>query len=267
MSLQLNLEKSAKSLVLSLEKAGILTVPRVELGLGMDVTGSFDDEHRQLITDSLLTRIAPWGLTFDPDEKLDVFTFADGPDSIQDIGPVDTSNYFGFLPRKIFGVEVNQYPNGIPERVQPRLKGYGGSTDYSYIVERLLSHFGWTGQQVVKRAGFFGRMMGQKDTVSGGEKKRSLAIIVTDGDNFDKPRTKEVLRASEARGDQVYFLFLGISNQGSSFPFLEELDKEFGNTAFVKIPDLHEFVALDDDALNAKLLKPELLKWLADSGK
>jgi hypothetical protein len=265
MSLQLNLEKSAKSLVLSLEKAGIITVPRVELSLGMDVTGSFDDEHRDLSTDSLLTRLAPWGLAFDPDKKLDVFTFSDGPGSIQDIGPVDANNYYGFLPKKIFGVDVAQYLNGIPERIPARLEGYGGSTHYSYMVERMLSHFGWTA--TVKKAGFLGGLMGRKDTVVQGARKRSLGIIVTDGDNSDEDRTRNVLRESEARGDQVYFLFLGICNGGSTFRFLKSIAKEFNNTGFVEVENLPKFIALSDEELNTKLLSDELLKWFADGGK
>lgn len=266
MSLQLNLEKSAKSLVMSLEKAGIINVPRVELAVGVDVTGSFDDEHRDLSTDSLLTRLAPWGLTFDPDKKLDAFTFADGANSVQDIGPVDASNYFGFLPKKLFGVDVSRYPNGIPQSVGAILKGYGGSTHYSYLVERMLKHFGWAGQEV-KRAGFFGRMLGQKDTVIGGEKKRSLGIIITDGDNFDEDRTRQVLRESQARGDQVYFLFLGVCNGGSTFRFLKSIGDEFDNTGFVEVKNLAKFIALSDEELNAELLSDELLKWFAAGGQ
>lgn len=250
MALALNLEKSAKALVLSLEKAGI-KVPELELGFGMDVSGSFDDEHQDGTTDALLTRLVPWGLTFDPDRKLDVFTFSDGAHSVQDVGAVDGNNYSGFVQREIIGV-----------------KGYNGGTAYSHVIERFLTHFGWI--DTVKKAGLFGKLMGKKDEVITGARKRSLLIIATDGDNNehgDKDRTRRVLRESEERGDQVYILFLGISNQGSTFPFLEDLGDEFSNTGFVAIQDLRKFIALSDEAINEHLISDELLKWLAKSAR
>lgn len=245
MALTLNLEKSTKSLVLSLEKAGVLTPPKLEVGFGLDVSGSFEDEHLAGITDQLLTRLVPWGLAFDPDKKVDVFTFSNGPTHVHEVGSVDASNFEGYVPKKI----VNKVP------------GWNGGTDYSYLLEKMLGHFGWAGD-VVKKASFFGGLMGKKDAIVKGAKKRSLVIVATDGDNNDKKRTMEVLRASEARKDEVYFLFLGISNQGSRFPFLESIGDQFGNTGFVSISNLRQFVALSDDELNAKLIDTELLNWM-----
>jgi len=248
MALSLNLEKSANALVLCLQKAGIITPPKLDVGFAMDVSGSFDDEHQSGVTDRLLTRLVPWGLAFDPDKKLDVLTFSNGADNVQDVGPIDANNYQGFVQRKIIGV-----------------KGYNGGTGYSWVIERFLQLFGWAG--TVKKAGFFGRLMGQKDEVVKGAQKRSLVIMATDGDNNergDKDRTMKVLRESEARGDKVFYLFLGISNQGSTFPFLEKLGKDFSNAAFVSISNLHQFIEMSDDEINEKLLGEKLLKWFAD---
>lgn len=244
MALELNLEKSTKTLALCLEKAGIVTPPALEVGFGLDVSGSFEDEHLAGITDLLLTRLVPWGLLFDPDKKLDVFTFSNGASHVADVGPVDANNFRGFVQSKI----VNKVP------------GWNGGTDYSYLIERMLANFGWAGE-IVKKAGFFGKLMGKKDEVVAGAKKRSLVIIATDGDNQDKQRTLDVLRASEARGDQVYFLFLGISNQGSRFPFLESIGDQFSNTGFVSIPNLRQFVQMSDEEINQRLIGDELLAW------
>lgn len=46
MALQLNLPKAQASLQLCLEKAGIVTPPVVEFAFTLDVSGSFEDEHR-----------------------------------------------------------------------------------------------------------------------------------------------------------------------------------------------------------------------------
>lgn len=244
MALQLNLEKSAQKLVLSLEKSGI-TPPKLDVAFGLDVSGSFEDEHLKGVTNQLLARLLPWGLVFDPDRKIDMFTFSNGAAHVQEVGAVNEQNYENFVRSRIVG----------------KVAGWNGGTDYSYLVERMLQSFGWT--DTVKKVSLFGRMLGQKDQVVQGARRRSLAIVVTDGDNMDKPRTMDVLRQSEARGDQVYFLFIGISNQGSSFPFLERIGDTFGNTGFVAVPNLRQFVEMDDDALNQALLNEELLDWLA----
>ena len=133
--------------------------------------------------------------------------------------------------------------------------------------EFLEKQLGWTSLFAQGEEDFGpASLLGRKDEVVSGEKKPSLVIIGTDGDNNepgDKERTMRVLRESEARRDQVYFLFLGISNQGSTFPFLETLGDKFGNTGFVPIPNLRQFNALGDEALNDYLIKDELRDWLA----
>lgn len=245
MSLQLNLEKSTQALKLNLQKAGIITVPALEVGVAMDVSGSFDDEHREGVTDSLLTRLVPWGLTFDPDKKLDVFTFSDGAAGVAEVGSIDASNHYGFVQKRIIG----------------KVPGYNGATDYSYVLEKMLKHFGWAAD-TVKKAGFLGGLLGKKDEVVKGAKKRSLVIVITDGDNADKSRTMDILKQSEARKDEVYFLFLGVSNQNASFPFLDRIGDAFGNTGFKSISNLRKFVELSDDEINAKLIDDELLAWL-----
>lgn len=253
MALTLNLQKSTQALVLNLQKAGIMTPPVLDVAFFMDVSGSFDDEHRQGITDALLSRLTPWGLAFDPDKKMDVFTFSSGAGSVHEVGAINEQNYSRF----------------VQTRIIDKVPGYNGGTAYSHLIERALKHFGWTGD-TVKKAGFFGGLMGKKDQVIQGARKRSLVIIATDGDNNesgDKDRTLQVLRDSEARGDKVYYLFLGISNQGSTFPFLDKLGDKFSNTGYLNIKNLRHFVEQSDDELNQQLLNPELLAWFAESGK
>ena len=244
MALNVNLGKATESLKLSLKKAGVLTPPQLEVGFAMDVSGSFEDEHESGVTNDLMTRLIPWGLAFDPDQKVDCFTFSDGAGGVDDVGPINANNYEGFVHKKIIR----------------KVKGWNGATDYSYVLERMLTHFGWLGE--VKKAGFLGGLFGKKDQIVQGQKRRSLAIIITDGDNADKNRTMEVLRASQARQDQVYFLFLGVSNQNARFPFLEKVGDHFDNTGFVAISNLSQFVQLSDEEINAKLINQELINWL-----
>lgn len=244
MALTLNLEKAAQTLRLNLEKAGVVKPPVLEVGFGMDVSGSFEDEHSDGITNQLLSRLFPWSLAFDPDRKADLFTFSDGPGGVDAPGPVTEQNYKNYIQSKVIN----------------RVNGWCGATDYSYVVERMLEHFGW--KPTVKKASFFAKLTGKQDEVVQGDRKRSLAIIITDGANDDRERTINVLRESEARKDQVYFLFVGVSNQGTRFPYLESLSGQFSNVGFVSIPDLNSFVDLDDEAINQKFIGSKLIDWL-----
>lgn len=245
MALTLNLEKATVALRLNLQKAGIHTPPELEVGIGLDVSGSFEDEHVDGITNALITRLIPWALAFDPDKKIDCLTFSDGPQHVHDVGPITVDNLDGFVKKHVIG----------------RVDGWMGGTDYSYVVERYLAHFGWA--QVVEKAGFIGKLFGQKDRVVASDgKRKSLVIVITDGENTDQRRTIEVLRASEQRKDEVYFIFLGVSNQGVKFPFIERLGDMFGNVGFYGISNLRSFVQLSDGEFNEALITDELIDWL-----
>ncbi|HSI47425.1 MAG TPA: VWA domain-containing protein [Ideonella sp.] len=241
MALTLNLQKSQASLQLCLQKAGVTQPPVVDMAFLLDVSGSFEDEHREGITNDLLTRLVPWGLTFDPDKKLDVITFSHSAASVFEVGAVTADNYQGYVGREIVA----------------KVPGWCGGTDYSHALEQALRGFGW-----LKGAepGLLGKLFGRKAEVKA--KKRSLVVMVTDGENNDHARTRQVLRESQQRGDEVYFLFLGISNQPGQFGFLEAIGDEFDNTGFLAVTNLRHFVAQSDDELNQSLLLPELLTWL-----
>ena len=246
MALTLNLQKSSSTLKLSLQKSGVHTMPVLDMAMVLDVSGSFEDEHLDGTTTDLLTRLAPWGLTFDPDKKIDILTFSHGAASAHLVGALNEGNYQGYVKNHI----IDKVP------------GWNGATDYSYVLERTLKEFGWIKGEA-KKAGFFGRMLGQKDEEAKAKaKKRSLVIFITDGDNNDKERTRQVLRESEARRDEVYFLFLGVANGGGRFSFLESIGDEFGNTGFREIANVRQFITQSDEEINAFLLDDELIGWL-----
>lgn len=242
MAITLNLTKSVPSLKLVLEKRGVTRMPQLEMNIVADVSGSFEDEHREGVTNDLFTRLAPWGLTFDPDKAVDVFTFSNGVASAHHAGVLTADNYQDFVARKIIG----------------KVPGWNGATDYSYVLEKMLQHYGW----MPKAAGFLDGLLGRKPKSAA--RKRTLCAFITDGDNNDHARTRQVLAASQQRGDDAYILFLGVSNQGAgSFPFLEKVADEFGNTGFKRIADVRSFVQKSDDEINDFLIDPELAAWLS----
>lgn len=245
MALQLDLKKSAKTLRLSLDKAGVAPGLKAELIFDMDVSGSFEHEHEEGTTSKLIERLVPYGMVLDPDGQMDVFSFSHGRENAHHVGTVTPNNCEDYIIRNV----IDKVP------------GWKGGTTYSYVLERNLQHFGWLPRE--QSGGFLSRFFGSRDEPAA-VKKRSIVIFVTDGENdaADLDRTIQVLEASERRGDQVYFLFMGACEHAVDFAFLRTLAQRFKNTGVVIVRDLDGFVELSDEELNAQLLGPELLAWL-----
>lgn len=251
--MQLNLEKATTSLKLCLEKKGVTVPPVLEVAIAMDVSGSFEDEHRSGQTSDLMQRLAPWGIAFDPDKKLDVFTFSNGNAHAHYVGELTDKNYEGYVMSQIYG----------------RVPGWNCGTDYSYVIEKVLAHNGWEGNnpsEAPKKSGFLSRMFGGGQApaapAAAPVRKRTVVFFVTDGENSDVSRTQQVLKRAEQNGYEVYVMFLGISNNNVDFRAIRSYADEFQNTGFLRIKNLKQFVAQDDDVLNEQLLVPELLEWL-----
>lgn len=247
MTLQLNLQKSADKLRLSLDKAGVAADIKAELIFDMDVSGSFEHEHEEGTTSKLIARLVPYGMVLDPDGKMDVFTFSNDRGSVHHVGTVTPEDSDDYILRKV----IDKVP------------GWKGGTTYSHVLERNLQHFGWLPAEA-NLGGLLSRFFGVQREAPVAAKKRSVVVFVTDGENdpADHARTISVLEASERRGDQVYFLFMGACEHDVDFKFLRTIAARFKNTGVVIVRDLDGFVELSDEELNAQLLGPELLEWL-----
>lgn len=258
--LTLNLAKSASVLRLALDKAGVADV-RAETAAIIDVSGSFEHEHEEGTTSILVERLVPYCVVLDPDHKMDVFTFSSGERSAHYVGTVTPNDAGDYVTRNIVG----------------RVPGWNGGTTYSYVIERTLEHFGWKqceeAHSSAQGTGFLWRVLRALQDGDGHahgtphmhEKRRSLVLFITDGENekSDEARTTWVLEESERRGDQVYFLFIGAcEDRNVKFEFVQKIASRFRNTGLVVIRDLEAFVAQSDEELNAALLGPELVQWL-----
>lgn len=262
---QVPLTKSAQNFMLSMEKKGVPVIPKIEMSFLIDVSGSFDDEHRSGITSKFMSRFIPWAMNFDPDQKMDVFTFSNGEKHVQHVNAVTADNHEDFIRKNIVG----------------KVAGYNGGTDYSYVIEASMREFGFlpkmvqetVTEQKVEKAGFFGKMLGKKDEIKtststvtkavSGEKRRALCIILTDGENFDQNRTVQVLKESQQRGDNIYFLFVGMNNDPTvKFENIVELGELFTNTGFTRVQNLKAFADLPDEQLNDQFLTDEFVQWI-----
>lgn len=249
MPLHLDLQKSASALRLSLDKAGVRPDIRAELIFDMDVSASFEHEHEEGTTGKLIARLVPYGMVLDPDGQMDVFTFSDGEGSVTHVGTVTPETSDDYIVRNVVD----------------RVPGWNGGTTYSYVLERNLRHFGWLPQREETGLGaLISRFLGRPREEGPGGRKRSIVVFVTDGENdpSDNGRTMDVLEASERRGDEVYFLFVGACEHNVDFAFLKTIAERFRNTGVVIIRDLDGFVELSDEEINARLLGPELIEWL-----
>lgn len=232
------LEKGKAALKEVLAKHSITNIPAADVAFALDVSGSFHHAHVDGTTQKLLEKLVPWGMVFDPDQKLDVFTFSDGESHAVHVGEITPDTCEGYIKEEI----INE------------VDGYNGGTDYHYVIKAMLENFGWA----PKAKGLFGGLFGKKETTT---PRRSIVLFITDGDNFDPSDTDRILKESQDRGDQVYFLFIGVGT-GSSFPFLMKVADDYANTGLVVIRDLPGFLAQDDETLNDQLIGDELITWL-----
>jgi len=250
--MQLKLKKSAEKLQLDLRKAGVKPV-EVDVAFVSDVSYSYQDEHEGGQTQLLLTRLLPWGMTLDPDRKMEMFTFSHGEANAHYVGQVDESNYSDFMRKRVIS----------------KVPGYGGNTDYSFVLSKVLYHFGWVAEMSSDRS-FFGTvkdlLFGKSDISQRESKKvrpkKVLVLFNTDGDNDDKEETTHLLEEMENQGYEVYILFIAYANDGEKFKFLHKIANRFKNTGLHVVHDLNYFTRASDEYLNQILITPELVAWL-----
>jgi hypothetical protein len=242
----IDLKKSADVLRVSLTKRGLTKAPSAKLAFILDVSWSFEIVHRDGKTQALLKRLVPWGIVFDPDQQLDMFSFSSSADNAHHVGVITPDTCDGYIQKDI----INRVP------------GWKCGTDYSYVLELALRHFGWIPNAPKPSGGgiFGGARKPSAQTIV--ERKKSIVLFVTDGDNNDHDRCRKVLKESETRRDDVYFIFICISNGGSRFAFLQKIADEFSNTGFTYIPNIDDFLKLTDDQVNDLLIGDELIAWL-----
>lgn len=254
MSFQLDLSKSAKTFRLMLDKAGVKPDVIAELIILMDVSSSFEHEHEEGTTSTLIKRLVPVSIVLDPDKMIDVISFSNGPENVTYVGTVTENDCDDFV--------IDYIIDAVP--------GWNGGTTYSYAVEEALKRFGWLECDHDHAEGwsrFWNRLTGNQPSPHRHERKRSIIFLVTDGENDpgdrwgDKQRTWQLLEESESRGDDLYVLFIGACEH-QDFEWVQKVAARFSNTGIVMATDPEQFVELPDEQLLAKLLVPELVEWL-----
>ena len=261
MALAVDLHKSADKLTLSLQKSGLDTIPEIDVCFDLDVSGSYEDEHRDGITEALMTRLVPFCLVFDPNKQLDCFTFSNHE---RYVGMVNETNYQGFIKANIIGKGTE----------------WKGGTEYAPVLRANLKKFGWGLQSTGSNAGAAPKKASWLSKILGGNApaplsaaelsagaspntgSKFLILFNTDGENSDHDQTLAVLQEINRKGYEAFVMFLAVSNQGGNFPFLHTLAKTFDNVDVTVIKNVREWVNYSDEQVHQELISEKLIKWL-----
>lgn len=255
MTIQFNLQKSTEALSFALVKHNVNTIVPCQVHMVMDVSGSFEDEHRAGYTQQLLNRFVPFSMLFDKDKVLDSYAFASRAEQLQEINENNFSNY------------IKQY---VPYQGK-----FGYSTDYADAFRLMVgSTKGSTTQQVketVTKAatGFFGKLFGKTTTEvvtktvaapTSYAQDKHLFFFVTDGAPDSESEARQVL--AELMEDNIFIVFISINN--SRVSFLEKFAKEPYAMYINYTPrDLRNLANVTDEALYDQLLSaPQLVTWM-----
>lgn len=219
----ISLDLSKQSLQLNLTKRNVGTIQSLDVSFAMDVSGSFDDEHRAGYTQSFLNRFVPFSLLFDPDKKMGMYVFSS---EYENLGDVTEANFDGYIQNAVMKSHV-----------------YGYGTKYAPVLEEILKP-----ESASLLKSFF---------VS--KPKPKLCFFVTDGEPMDGNATIETLR--QYHGADSFIVLVSIAN--SKISFLEKIEAFDGVTHLQLTPDyLRNIKNVSDDELYEKLLNDELVAWL-----
>ena len=187
----INLEKInlQKEQVIDLKKkAGIGSRSQAQVVLALDFSGSMSTLYNNGTVQKTVERILPFGLAFDDNGEVDTYLFENRYNKVKQSVTLENAEYY--VNDKILG------------------KYEMGGTNYAPVLNAIYDDF-----KTSKSGGLFG--------LGGTEQPMEYPvyiIFITDGDNFDKPETENVIKKMSEKG--FFIQFIGIGNAG--FGFLEK---------------------------------------------
>lgn len=246
-----NVVNLSKTIVNLSKKAGVdLGDTKAQVVVVVDYSGSMRERYDDGTVQSVLDRMIPLGLTFDDNGEVEVFRFADGNDYKQ-FENLTINNYDGYVNKYIY-------------------KGSMGGTDYAPVLREIKRQYiDGTEDDGKKKKGFFG-LFGKKEdssekhTMTGADAAVNpvFVIFITDGDNYDKPQTDEIIR--ELSKEYCFIQFIGVGTDYMGY--LEKLDdlsgRECDNTGFNRFTDIKN---VSDTDLYEKVLE-QFADWLKVKG-
>lgn len=229
-----------KKFELNLEKAGVVTIPTLEVMLAVDKSGSMDPLFRQGYVDRAVNLFLPLALKFDDNGQIEV----------------------GF-----FNSTFHEAPFAIAEDCGQYLKKSGQSADggtcFAPIIEAFETQRGGTvtEQVVTKAKGLWGRLTGKTETATvttpavTQTQYRGYAAIITDGANFDKAEFEAELAKTNGN---TFFQFIGIGT-GVETKYLTEIAAKYKHVAYFELRNPSNFT---DDKFYEEIVNSKFTAWM-----
>ena len=239
----IDLNKRSERVRIVLEKRKLPVVPKMRVGLALDISGSAEGLYRSGVMQETVERLLAVAMRFDDNGEMDMWAFHNRQYSL----PVATAkNFENYVQRDILNND--------------KVRLWGG-TEYAPVLGSMEKH--WFGGAPAARPapkGFFGKLFsGASDTSPSparpADNSPALGMLITDGSNSDPREAAEFLRFAQDR--KAYWLMVGVGNP-KEFTFLERMADELPHVGFVSIANL----TMTDDQLYEAMLSEELCTWV-----
>lgn len=227
-----------KKVSFALEKVGLEKLV-AQVAAIFDVSGSTEDLYKFGTMQEALNVISAIAFNLDDNENLDTYIFGDNCIQIQSVIP---SNYSNFIKQEIINKKL-----------------IGGSTYYYKFVQQLIDDYfnkETPNQNVFK--GLFQKVFGKKNTDCNETENDFpvFAIVLTDGEDLDQEKTKEIL--NQYTNKNIFWQFIGIGN-AKQFDFIKSLSQQHGNIGFSNVQDLAK---TKNEALLEQLISGKFAGWI-----
>lgn len=219
-----------------LTKRNINDIP-CNVAFAMDVSGSikwlYDNGTIQAVTE----RIATIAMTVDVDKQLDFLVF---DDMAHELEAITEQNLIGYINKYVL-----------------KNRGLWNGTKYAPAIKMICEAVSPT--PVPEKKGFFSAFKRAKPVISTTDKNLPpvLAILITDGQNFDKEDTIRVLE--KAQSLNIYWQLVGIGKDTSQFDFIRQMGDRYPNVGYIPITDI---AAIPEEDLYDALLNDEFADWI-----
>lgn len=258
--MSIDLDKRVEKVGIILEKRNILKAPVVRVGVILDVSGSIKGMFTNGIIQETVARLLALGITFDDNGQMDMWTFDDG---FNRLNQSNRENYANYVANEIMdNDEISKW----------------GSTMYAPVMDDAVNFYFRGTKQMVEvtvvttasaaKPGFLARLFGGGEPASRPAVRLeeqfvpaedtdipALVLFVTDGRADDSHKAATVLR--DAQKYPIYWSMVGVGN-ASHFKFLEEMADELPNVGFVNFSSLD----IDNDKLYDAVITDEFCTWV-----
>lgn len=238
MTIDLNKKISLVKTVLEKNKiADIKGHVSIVVDISISMTGFF----RSGIVQELVERVLAVGVNMDVDKQIDVYLFGAGAHRAKPARLGNIEDYVNREIRQKFNLE--------------------NSTSYAPPIRLIAEDLGYSQSTQAGALGMVKKLFGSKSKPKHDDDAPSIVFFITDGDNFDKPETTQLI--TQLARKPIFWQFIGIGR--NNFPYLEALDNMSGryidNANFFAANDIG---SITDDELYDRILG-ELPDWIKEA--